>query len=109
MPLPGTLLTYNWSTHYGTGEKALSQGKTAPHLSLAPDVLDYLESFRSLIQAPTLTAALEALVREQRRLRDEEQLARQVTGFYDSLTEEEREEERAWGKFAELESARAKQ
>lgn len=68
--------------------------------SLAPDVTHFLKEFRAKIQAPSDTAALEALVREQKLRRDQEVLDAQISAFYDSLSEEELREEREWADFA---------
>ncbi len=44
------------------------------------------------------------IVREKKRFEDSKELAQEVGAFYDSLTPEERSDERAWGEFAEAES-----
>lgn len=77
-----------------------SAGKQRRTFSLAPDVARFLDQFRTQIQAPSTTAALEALVREQKRIRDQEELSARISAFYDSLSEEELQEEREWGDFA---------
>ena len=69
--------------------------------SLSKDVVDFLESFRRESGEPSLTAALEALVRERRRQEELDRLSARVSEYYNSLSAEERSEEESWGEFAE--------
>lgn len=75
-------------------------GKQRRTFSLAPDVTSFLDEFRARIHAPSATAALEALVREEKLRRAQEELNAQISAFYDSLSEEELREEREWAEFA---------
>ncbi len=75
--------------------------------SLSPEVIAYLKSFKATIKAGSMTAALEAIIREQKRLREEVELSASVSAFYDSLLPQERREESSWAEFAESEASEA--
>jgi len=76
-----------------------SAGKQRRTFSLAPDVSSFLDEFRARIHAPSATAALEALVREEKLRRAQEELNAQISAFYDSLSEQGRREELEWAEF----------
>ena len=56
-----------------------------------------MESYRKKEELDSLTAALEQIVREWRKA----DLAAQVTGYYDTLSDEEIAKEEQWGNFSE--------
>lgn len=68
--------------------------------SLSRDVLSYLESVRREKKA-SLSSTLEDIVRQQQQAKEMERVAASITGYYDSISDEERSANRAWGAFAE--------
>ena len=73
---------------------ARKQPKT---LSLSPDVLEILETYRKKHRIESLTAAVEQIVHEWKKA----DLAAQVTAYYDSLSTDDMKEDEGWGKFSE--------
>ncbi len=64
--------------------------------SLAPEVIEYIEQVQKKEDAPSLSAAFEAIVRAQREKEWMERINAETTAYYDSLTPEEIAEDRAW-------------
>jgi len=71
--------------------------KQAKTLSLSPDVLQILETYRKKNRVESLTAAVEQIIREWKKA----DLAAQVTAYYDALSEDEVQQDERWGKFSE--------
>jgi len=69
--------------------------------SLSSDTVEFLESFRRDRGEPSLTAALEEILRERRRQAELNALSANVSAYYNSLAPEERDAENSWGEFAE--------
>jgi hypothetical protein len=65
--------------------------------SLSEDVIEVLERYKKELRAESLTSAFEEIVRQWTKAH----LARQVTAYYDSLSDEEVAEQRTWGEFSE--------
>ena len=69
--------------------------------TLSPESLAYLEQEAHRLQTESQSAVLDELLLTKQR---EQQLAvieANITAYYDNLSDEEREEERAWGELAE--------
>lgn len=68
--------------------------------SLSRESVSYLESLRKQKKRHSTSSVLEDLIRQQRQASEMERIAASVTHYYDSLSDEERAEDRAWGEFA---------
>ncbi|MGH9510235.1 MAG: hypothetical protein ACRD2M_09875 [Terriglobales bacterium] len=68
--------------------------------SLAPEVIEYIEQVQKKQETPSLSAAFEAIVRQQQQKEWMDRINAETTAYYDSLTEEEMAEDRAWGEMA---------
>ena len=79
-------------------KKARKEKKT---FSLSRESILYLESVRKQKKRESISSVLEELIRQEQQAREMERISASVTRYYDSLTAEEREENRAWGEFAE--------
>lgn len=79
-------------------KKSRKEKKT---FSLSSESISYLESVRKQQKRDSISAVLEELIRQQQQAREMERVSASVTSYYDSLSDEEREENRAWGAFAE--------
>jgi len=55
-----------------------------------------------------MSAVLEELIRRQQRAAEMERISTSIRSYYDSLTDEEVDEDRAWGQFAETQLPREK-
>jgi len=75
----------------------ISRRKQPRTFSLSQDVIEVLECFKNERQAESLTSAFEEIVREWKK----GHLAKQVTAYYDSLSDEEIEKDKQWGAFSE--------
>jgi hypothetical protein len=69
--------------------------------SLTRESVSYLESLRKQKKGSSTSAVLEELIRQQRQASEMQRISASVTRYYDSLTDEEVAEDRAWGQFAE--------
>jgi hypothetical protein len=78
-------------------QSAATRKKQPKTFSLSDDVLEVLETYRKKQKLESLTAAVEQIVREW----EKSDVAAQVTAYYDSLSEDEVEQDEAWGKFSE--------
>ena len=67
--------------------------------SLAPEVIEYVEQVQKTRDAPSLSAAFEAIVRERQEKEWMEKVNADTTAYYNSRTEEEEAEERAWAEL----------
>jgi hypothetical protein len=74
--------------------------RTKRSYSLSPNSVEFLEGLQKKHRARSVSAVLEDVVQEARRQEQKREYEAQVTAYYDSITEEEREEERAWGEFS---------
>jgi hypothetical protein len=68
--------------------------------SLSRESVLYLESVRKRKKRESISAVLEDLIRQQQQTAEMVRISASVTNYYDSLTEQERAENRAWGEFA---------
>ena len=68
----------------------------------------YLESVRKERKSQSMSAVLEELIRRQQRAAEMERISTSIGSYYDSLTDEEVDEDRAWGQFAETQLPREK-
>jgi len=75
--------------------------KSKRTFSLSGKALSYLESVRRERKRQSMSAALEDIIREQQEAKEMERISASISSYYDSLTDKEREENRAWGEFAE--------
>lgn len=66
--------------------------------SLSPEALAYLDLLAK--KHRSASEALDILIRERREAAEKERIAAGVRRYYDTLSEEERAENLAWGEFA---------
>ncbi len=83
-------------TMYKKAAQAGRGPKLRKTFSLSRNALAYLEGIKRSRGAQSLTAALETLVQEQQQREALERLNQEISAYYDSLTQEEMEEQRAW-------------
>jgi hypothetical protein len=69
--------------------------------TLSPESLAYLEQQARERQLDSQSAVLDELLQEKTREQRRAALEAKITAYYDSLNDEEVEEQRAWGEFAE--------
>ena len=48
-----------------------------------------------------MSSVVEDIIRQQQQAKEMERVSAAFSRYYDSMTEEERSEDRAWGQFAE--------
>ena len=78
-----------------------SQIKQKRTFSLSQESVEYLESVRKQKKAPSTSTVLDEIIREQKLLAKRQAMSQEINDYYDSLTDEQRAEDRAWGEFAE--------
>ena len=83
-----------------------NQAKQKRTFSLSAESLKYLDEVRKQKKAPSTSSVLDEMIREQKLLAKRQKLGEEITAYYDSLTDEEREENRAWGHFGETQFPR---
>jgi len=69
--------------------------------SLSREAIRFLEAVQKERKIDSASSALDELLREQKQAREMEQASAAITKYYDALTEQEMEEDRAWGKAGE--------
>src|SRR5690242_2973427 len=69
--------------------------------SLSTSSLQYLEAVRKQRKSGSVSSVLDDLIREQQRAAEMRRISASITSYYDSLTDEEVADDRAWGAFAE--------
>ena len=74
--------------------------KSRKTFSLSRESVKYLESLRKARKAKSMSSVLDELIRQRREAEDMKRISVSVTNYYDSLTDEEVAEDRAWGEFA---------
>ena len=79
----------------GSGRK---QRKT---FTLSRRAIGYLEAARKEARSPSTSAILEQMILERQQQRERQRTNAAITSYYDSLSAEEREENRLWGEFSE--------
>jgi predicted CopG family antitoxin len=75
--------------------------KARKTFSLSREAVKYLESLRAGKLGKSISSVLEELIRQRREAEQVQRAAASVSSYYDSLTDEQAAEERAWGAFAE--------
>jgi hypothetical protein len=75
-------------------------------VSLSRDVLEYLEAERARVQAPSLSAFFEAIVRDLQAKAETAALEAKMTACYDKLGAGEIAQEADWGKVGAASLAR---
>lgn len=71
-------------------------------VSLSREAADFLVAFSASSKARSVSAALESILAERELQKKRDDLAANITAYYDSLSPEEQEADRAWGEFSEL-------
>lgn len=74
--------------------------KSRKTFSLSGDSVKYLEALRKARKGRSMSSVLDELIRQRREAEDLKRISTSVTDYYDSLTDEEVAEDRAWGEFA---------
>ena len=74
--------------------------KAKKTFSLSRQSVNYLESVRREKRARSVSAVLEEILFQQQQNKEMERIAASVVSYYDSLSNEEANEGRAWGDFA---------
>ncbi|HWZ44931.1 MAG TPA: hypothetical protein VNW97_15760 [Candidatus Saccharimonadales bacterium] len=68
---------------------------------LSRDAVDFLEAERNKRGGESASLVLEEIIHECRRRQDTKNVDATISAYYDSLSNEEREEDKRWGEFAE--------
>lgn len=69
--------------------------------SLSRQSVTYLETLRKERRSRSVSSVLEDIIRQQQQAREMKSISAAVSSYYDSLTDHQMEDDRAWGQFAE--------
>lgn len=69
--------------------------------TLSQESVEYLERERKQRKVPSASSVLDAILRERQRETEQHKLEASITSYYDSITDEQRAADRAWGAFSE--------
>ena len=69
--------------------------------SLDPELVRYVDTVQRECGIPSASSALEKILRASRQQRERQEQDRKIAHYYTSLNDNELEQERAWGAFAE--------
>ena len=75
--------------------------KAKKTFTLTRESVDFLESERQKRGRESTSVVLEELIRECREKPDTKKIDATISAYYDSLSDEERDENKRWGEFAE--------
>jgi hypothetical protein len=81
----------------GWGEGTARKGKRT--FSLSMEALAYLKVLAK--NHRSTSEALDRLIREKKEEAEKEKISANIRGYYDSISEEERAENLAWGEFVQ--------
>jgi hypothetical protein len=87
---------------------SLGSRKERRTFTLDRELVGYVKKVAKERSNPSLSSALEELLRESRRRRERRQIQNAMAAYYDSLGEDDRAEQRRWGAFAESQFPKAK-
>jgi hypothetical protein len=76
--------------------------KAKKTFTLSPQAVSYLAETHRATHKPT-SQIIEELILERKLQAEQERLSAAITSYYDSMSKEQVEEDRAWGQFAESE------
>jgi hypothetical protein len=68
--------------------------------SFSRQAVMYLEALRKERRSRSVSSVLEEIIRQQQQAREMKSISASVSSYYDSLTDQQVEEDRAWGQFA---------
>lgn len=83
---------------------ANANSKVKKTFTLSPQAVSYLAQRHRETLKPT-SQIIEELIAEKKVQAEQARVAAAITSYYDSLNDEQVQEERAWGQFAESEMA----
>ncbi len=69
--------------------------------TLDRELVSYLELVRAELKTSSTSSALEEILRRSKSQHERQKVQSAMVDYYDSLSERDREENRAWGAFAE--------
>lgn len=84
-----------------TGRPA--EHKTRLTVSLEPRTVRFLRQRKDEVKAPTMSACVENIIAECREKTEMDGINAQMLAFYDGMTDQERDENKAWGGLSERE------
>lgn len=85
------------SSHKGVQNRSMRKGKRT--FSLSTEALAYLNELAK--KHRSASEALDKLIREKKEEDEKQRIAANIRGYYDSISEEERSENRIWGEFVQ--------
>jgi S-methylmethionine-dependent homocysteine/selenocysteine methylase len=77
-----------------------SPRKVRKTYTLSREAVSILEAERKARKAVSSSSALDELLRERQRQNETQRIAASVTSYYDSLSDEDLQEQNLWGEFA---------
>jgi hypothetical protein len=81
--------------------KSSAARKEKRTFSLSRQSVMFLEAVRKERRSRSISSVLEDIIRQQQQMREMKSISASVSSYYDSLTEPQLREDRAWGRFAE--------
>ena len=94
-----------YPSHWGGRKKVGTMGRAARKerktFTLSRDSIRYVKEVCRERSAPSESSALEEILAESRRAREMTEIESSIANYYDSISDEERSANRAWGEFAE--------
>jgi Tfp pilus assembly protein PilO len=81
--------------------KSSAAHKEKKTFSLSRQSVRFLEALRKEQRSRSISSVLEEMIRQQQQTKEMKSISASVTSYYDSLTDQLMEEDRAWGQFAE--------
>jgi|GEM_PF-1427836 hypothetical protein len=81
--------------------KLTASHKATKRFTLSPESVNFLEAEKLKRGQESASSVLEEIIHECRRKEDTTNIDAAISAYYDSLSDQEREESKHWGEFAE--------
>ena len=94
------MISGNTTSHTNRMRRKTVARKIRKTYTLSHEAIEILETERKQRKADSASSALEEMLQERRQQKQMEKIANAITHYYDSLSEEEMNEDRLWGEFA---------
>lgn len=81
--------------------KSSATHKEKKTFSLSRQSVMFLEALRKQRRSRSISSVLEEIIRQQQQASEMKKVSASFSSYYDALTDQQVEEDRAWGQFAE--------
>jgi len=81
--------------------KSSTTHKEKKTFSLSRQSVRFLETLRKERRSRSISSVLEEIIRQKQQATEMRSISASISGYYDSLTDQQVKDDHAWGQFAE--------